>query len=49
MDVMTGYRRGRTTSLSISMKDAADGGGIGEMLRKVPVKPYKRVICNRRN
>jgi hypothetical protein len=35
---ITGRRRGRTTSLSISRKEAADGGGIGNTLRMVPGK-----------
>lgn len=34
---ITGRRRGRTTSLSISRKEAADGGGIGNTLRMVPM------------
>lgn len=40
MDVMTGRSNGKTISLSMSIDDAGDKGGMGEMLRKIPVKPY---------
>jgi hypothetical protein len=37
---ITGRRRGRIISLSISRKEAAEGGGIGKTLRMVPVELY---------
>jgi len=36
IDEISGCSRGKITSLSISTNEAADGGGIGEMLRRIP-------------
>lgn len=38
IDEITGCSKGRTMSLSMSTNDAADGGGNGDTLRKMPVK-----------
>ena len=36
IDEITGCKRGRTMSLSISTNDAEEGGGIGDILRSIP-------------
>lgn len=41
---MMGCSRGKTTSLSISINEAADGGGIGDTLRKIPIYNEKGLV-----
>ena len=36
IDEITGWSRGKTMSLSMSILDAAAGGGIGDTLRRMP-------------
>ncbi len=35
-DEITGCKRGRTMSLSMSTNEVAEGGGIGDILRSIP-------------
>ena len=39
---ITGCKRGRRMSLSMSTNEAAEGGGIGDILRRIPKRERER-------
>lgn len=46
---ITGCKSGRTTSLSRSMNETAEGGGIGETFRSVPREIAKYKVRRKEN